>query len=392
MFSNDSFQDQIKILHQLRETPEIFEEIRNGSSNELHIQNALRKLYPKELVTAALTLDKLRKRAISKFSKGAEMWFSRQGFEQSTSEIVALHKAKRFDGEVLDLCSGIGGDAIALSSANQVTSIDCNPVTLLRAEWNTEIYGNSSRWQGEAASIQSIGEERFLNRLLHIDPDQRTGSKGRSLRVEDLSPGIEFLQAIPNRCLGGAIKLSPASNFGGKFLNAEIELISVGGECKEATVWFGSLAGEHEWRATVLPAGETISGDPLSSFAEVVPIQSYIYDPDPAVVRSGLLDVVAEKLNLNRLDDAEEYLTSDELVQSPFVSAFRVIDILAGSEKPVRKYFKERNFGQVEIKCRHVPVQADSYRKKLSLKGSDAISLIIARNQGKTKSVICERA
>ena len=30
---------------------------------------------------------------------------------------------------------------------------------------------------------------------------------------------------------------------------AEIELVSVHGECKEATVWFGSLAGAKSWRA-----------------------------------------------------------------------------------------------------------------------------------------------
>ena len=90
---------------------------------------------------------------------------------------------------------------------------------------------------------------------------------------------------------GGAIKLSPASNFGGKFDDVEIELVSLHGECKEATIWFGSLATPGLYRATVLPAGETLAADPLSEFPEQGPLAKYLYDPDPAIVRSGLVDV-----------------------------------------------------------------------------------------------------
>ncbi len=36
-----------------------------------------------------------------------------------------------------------------------------------------------------------------------------------------------------------------------------------------------------------------------------------IFDPDPAVVRSGMLDGVAELLHLERLDPEEEYLTGN---------------------------------------------------------------------------------
>ena len=79
---------------------------------------------------------------------------------------------------------------------------------------------------------------------------------------------------------GGGIKASPASNFGGKFPHAEIELVSLEGECKEATIWFGELAEPGLWRTTVLPSGETIAGDPL---AAVVPSLF----PGPVSLRSG---------------------------------------------------------------------------------------------------------
>ena len=73
---------------------------------------------------------------------------------------------------------------------------------------------------------------------------------------------------------GGAIKTSPASNFGGKFPLAEVELVSLKGECKEATIWFGELAEPGLWRATALPSGESLSGDPLSAVASARPART----------------------------------------------------------------------------------------------------------------------
>ena len=119
-----------------------------------------------------------------------------------------------------------------------------------------------------------------------------------------LEPGVGFLQDLMTRCRGGAIKVGPASNFGGKFDGVEIELVSLAGECKEATLWFGELAGEAPFRATSLPTGETIAGHPLDCSVPITRLGRLLFDPDPAVVRSGLVDLVADRHGLNRLDGA----------------------------------------------------------------------------------------
>ena len=48
-------------------------------------------------------------------------------------------------------------------------------------------------------------------------------------------------------------------------------------------------------------------------------------------------------------------------------------------------------FGQLEIKCRRIPVSIEGTRRKLSLKGDAAGVLIIARLKGKARALICER-
>lgn len=381
-------------LHQLRATPEIFDQLRIAyrelGDSDLQIQSRLRKEFSHELVCAALTLHQMRHKAVVKFPDHAStMWFDRVGLEQCTSAIVAAHKARRFHGLVWDFCTGIGSDSIALAQSGcDVISVDLNPSCGLRASWNAELLVPENQPQYVCAQVEDIDDR---SGLLHVDPDRRVAHQSRAIRLEDYVPGQELMQRWSHEFAGGAIKLSPAANFGGKFPDAEIELISVGGECKEATVWFGSLASARPWRATALPSGESLSGDPLESVAELRPLGRYLFDPDPAIVRAGLVDVLAERLGIARLDPAEEYLTGDELVDSTFVRAFEVQAQLSNNPKDLKAYLRQSKIGQLEIKCRHIPIEVDRLRKQLTLPGDQPGVLIFARVEGRAHAVITTR-
>src|ERR1700728_1778059 len=82
------------------------------------LAQALRGRYPADLVAAALTQQDLRVAARAKFSRAQEMLFTRAGLEQASSEITSAHAAARYpaDAPVADLCCGICGDPISLSS------------------------------------------------------------------------------------------------------------------------------------------------------------------------------------------------------------------------------------------------------------------------------------
>ena len=381
--------EETELLLQLRQTPEIFDLIETASESELVLQNRLRQEYSDGLVRAALSLVELRIRGRKKFSLADSMWLDRRGLEQSTPEAVARHKAQRFSGRVSDYCTGIGADAIALAAHCDVIGADINPAACLRAKWNAEVYGVDSRFDIVCADVEQLPSS---GGLVHIDPDRRTGRAGsRSLRIEDSVPSLDTLRRIMREFEGGAIKLSPASNFVGKFQDVEIELVSLAGEAKEATIWFGSLATPGMWRATALPAGETLAGDPLSAYADMSAVGRYVYDPNPAIVRAGLIDLLSSQTELARLDDTEEYLTSDQLVTSAFVQPFEVLAELPNNDRVIRKFFRNANFGQVEIKCRHIPIQIETVRRKLQLDGDEAVVLIFARVAGKARAIVCRR-
>ena len=377
-----------ELIRALQLAPELME-IVESDAKELGLQTRLRDQYSPALVRMALILRDERKRAVKKFSRGAEMWVDRVGLEQSTAEPISQYKARRFSGEIMDWCSGIGGDAISLAQHGSVIAVDRQPVNALRTELNAAVYGVSENVQILCKDVTNVPPG---NALVHVDPDRRAGrTKQRSLRIEDSSPPLEFLLKLIDTARGGAIKLSPASNFRDRFPGTEAELVSLNGECREATIWFGELAGDTEYSATVLPANKTIRGNPLDAYTNVGPLGRFVYDPDPGVVRAGLVDILCEREGFHRLDDAEEYLASDEFIDSPFARGFEVLAEFSNNDKEVRRYFREHSYGEVEIKCRHVPIKADSLRKKLSLKGKGAAVIIVARVAGRTRMLVCER-
>lgn len=375
-------------MRALREVPEILAEIAAWKGAELALQTQLRQRYADDVVRAALALGDARRRAAGKFARSDRMWLDRQGAEQATPEAVARHKAQRFRGDVADLCCGVGGDAVALAATcRSVLAVDVSPAQCLRTLWNAEVYEVAERLRVRAADVQELTE---LPDYVHIDPDRRAGG-GRALRVEDYVPGLGFLQVLRGRVRGGAIKVGPASNFGGKFRDVEIELVSLHGECKEATIWFGELAGAAPYRATALPSGETLAGHPLDVTAPQSELGAFVFDPDPAVVRAGLVDQLAVTLGLRRLDAAEEYLTGDEVVTSPFVQSFAVERTLPNNDRQVRQAVRAGGYGVLEIKCRHLPIDADAVRKRLPLEGQRSGVLFYLRCAGKARAVLAER-
>lgn len=387
----------MRILQQLRDTPELLQAVRGLTGSELSNQNRLRETWSADLVRAAIALEEVRARATRLLPQASELWLTRTALQQSTSWEVARHKARRFpvDVPVVDLCCGVGVDSAALVERGTVESVDIDAAMLKRCEWNLDAWkrgGNISSvndWRPREADARSMA---FGSRLLHIDPDRRVGRDRPAKRLEHYCPDLAWMQATVATEAGGVLKLGPASNFIQKFPKCEIELITLNGECREAAVWFGRLAGPEPFRATSLPSGETIAANPLSAYCpQATECGTYIFDPDPAVVRSGLLDLVGEMHSLQRLDKSDEYLTGSGLPSTTFVTAFCVEATLPNNLREVTKHLSRDPGSDYEVKCRHVKVDASRVQKKLPRGGLVRKTLIFARIAGRSKVIVAKR-
>lgn len=365
----------------------------------------LRRQASTELAAAAVRLTLARRKAAGKFEQAGRMWLEAVAVEQATAEPVARHKAARFAAAragasescsaVVDLCCGIGGDAIALAQDGPVLAVDLDAGMTRRARWNAEVHGVGDH----VLAVRSEAERMPIpaGSLVHLDPDRRAGAGpglrprgGRPTRaIDDYAPGPSFWKALRSQARGGAIKLSPAADFAAAFpieSGCEVELISLRGECKEATAWFGDLAETGcRRRATRLPEGATWSDgdgedrndrhDPRP--AAVSPLGELLFDPDPSLIRAGLLDSFARAHRLSRVAEGIDYLTGPEAIASPFLATFAVQDVAPLDLKQLRRMIIRHDVGALEIKVRGLAITPESLRTRLKPEGSQPATLLI---------------
>jgi THUMP domain-like len=349
----------------------------------------LRKHWDADLARAAVETVLLRSRAKAKFARAAEMFFTREALEQASGEIVSGYRAKRFAGfdPVADLGSGIGGDAIALGNAGRkVVAFETDPVRAAMTEENLRVNGLSA--DVRVADVLAADVAEFG--AAYCDPSRRAGGK----RVRALADYRPVPSAVAERFLDGfpiAFKLAPGVRIEDAIpLAAELEFLSVAGELKECVAWRGPLRTAHR-RATVLPAGDTLAAESLPPAVEVTPIREYLFDPNPAVIRADLVDLLAANFGVTRFDHFVAGLTGDSPISSPFVTAYRVEQVLPFHVRKVGEWLKGRGIGRVTpVKC-GADVDTDSALKHWKLSGSNHRYVIFTRSETRVVAVVAER-
>jgi SAM-dependent methyltransferase len=343
-----------------------------------------------EQVAAAWNQVSLRRAARIKFSRADEMLFDRVGLEQATDEIVAMHKARRFAGcgRIADLCCGIGGDTLALASQRDVVAVDWSASRVTMAEHNTTVYGGKV-----AGRIGDVLLDRPAADAVHIDPDRRSSGPRRH-GPEFSSPDLDDLQRIVVHYRNAAIKFSPGVDFPSLPFEAEIELISHDGECKQAVLWTGRFAQAHR-RATVLPAGESViavPGDDLT-WPQPRPLQTglVLYEPDAAVIRADLVGVIARQFDLRPIDRQIAWLVGEQVVPTTVLTPFRVIDWMEFSARKAKAWLAEHDVGHLEIKTRGFASRPEEIQHQLRPKGRRRAVLFLTRVDDRPTAVLAER-
>jgi hypothetical protein len=158
--------------------------------------------------------------------------------------------------------------------------------------------------------------------------------------------------------------------------------VSDHGEVKEAALWSGRLATT-ERRATVIGDGGLATlTDEDDPGAPVVPLGRFLYEPDGAVIRAGLVTAVAAGVGGGLLDEHIAYVASESPFQTPFARGYEVLEELPYREKALRAALRERGIGSLTIKKRGVDVVPEQLRKRLALAGDDAATIVLTRVAG----------
>jgi SAM-dependent methyltransferase len=363
--------------------------------DELKAQAQLRQVAPGSdeeraaRVAAAIGQVTLRRKAAAKFGDdAARMYFTSDGLEQATRATVAAHRAARLAaasaGSVIDLGCGIGGDLLAFARAGITSAgIDVDPLRVEVARANLAAL--------ELPGAVSVADATLVDTTpfdaAYVDPARRTG-RGRTFTIDDWTPPWAFVEQLMRR--DTCVKAAPGFPHARIPEDVEAEWVSDSGEVKEAVLWSGRLATTRR-RATVIGHGGlatlTDEDDPGGSARDV---GEFLYEPDGAVIRAGLVTAVAAGVKGGLVDDHIAYVTSDEAFRTPFARGFQVIETLPYREKALRAALRVRNIGSLTIKKRGVGVVPDDLRKRLSLTGDEAGTIVLTRARGHGIALLVE--
>lgn len=351
----------------------------------------------------------LRRRAGLKFSRSGEMWFTRQGLEQSTDEHVARYKSLRFGAAatVADLCCGIGGDLIALAAGPQ-TEAGLLKRQVVGVEWDESL---SVFAQANLDALHGAGAGRVLATdavpfdlspfdAWHIDPDRRAAGR-RTTHLEAFSPDGAALEAMLSRNPHAAWKLAPSTVVPAAWeAQAEREWIGRDGEVRQQVLWWGRLANAPgRKRVTIVGlSGSVVStiveepSDPKPKASDCAAPKRYVYEPDAVLVAAQLAAPWALRRGAAPLGHGVAYFTSDALLPDPAWSAFEVEAVLPLDEKKLRAALRAAGVGQLEWKKRGVPVDLESLRKKVGpLAGDRDMVLLLAPCEGRNRGILARR-
>ncbi len=355
----------------------------------LPLLTALRRDFTGGQAGAALELARLRKKAVTKFGDdAAKLYFTRDALEQASDPLVRQYRVRDvFPGQtIVDACCGIGADSMAFAQASgDVIGLDIDPLRVAMARLNTEALGVDARFE-----VADVCDGVPDADLIFFDPGRRGNNGKRIFDVERYQPPLSTIRGWQARRI--LVKLSPGVERAQvqTYLDdgARLTFVSVEGDLKEALLCRGGVSvgaavlltkeATHVWSDH--PAVESRISEP----------RGWLVEPDPAIIRAGLVANLALEIGGALLDPEIAYITTDAKPETPWARAWRVLDWMPFNLKKLRAYLREHGVGQVTVKKRGTAVTPEAVIAGLKLNGNGSRTIVLTRCRGELVMLVCD--
>jgi hypothetical protein len=349
----------------------------------------------------AWELARLRARARPVFGADADVLFlTADTLEQAGRPTLAARRARRLlSGEVdsaADLGCASGTDTIALARAGaSVLAVDTDPLARELTAANVEALGVADRvWvvAGDAVELVAAargGEVAGCGAAV-LDPARRAGGR-RQLDPDRWSPPWSTVATLLDRVPRAVVKVAPGLDHERVPAGVEAEWVSAGGSIVEALLW-GRAVSTVRRRASLVRADDVLelTADADPGPAPSGPVRGWLHEPDPAVIRSGLVSLVAADVGATLVDPTIAYLTSDAPTGSPWVSSYRVDEVLPFNLKRLKSLLRTRGVGRVVVKKRGSAVDPETLARRLRGPGAGTATVVVTRVAGAPTALVCD--
>jgi SAM-dependent methyltransferase len=369
-----------------------------GRTDAVSALTRLRAEVGTELAGPAWGIARQRQKARSTFGDDANrLLFTGDTLEQAGRPALAERRAGRLLAggarAVADLGCAAGTDTIALARAGaEVIAVDRDPVARELTRLNAAALGLTGV-EVLDADVVDLVDEAADGRVAGcdaavLDPARRAGGR-RQLDPDRWSPPWSTVTALLDRVPSAVVKVAPGLDHDRVPDGVEVEWVSAGGSIVEALLW--GLGLSLTWRrATLVRDGAVfeVSADDDPGPAPVGPVRGWLHEPDPALIRSGLMSLVAADATL--VDPTIAYLTSDAPAETPWLSSHRISEVLPFNLKKLRAHLRSRGIGRVVVKKRGSPIEPETLARQLRGPGTDSAVVVVTRVAGAPTVLVCD--
>jgi hypothetical protein len=355
------------------------------------------------------------------FAQIEDWWYPvRLSCEQCSSEATARYKSLLLPTLAFtftDLTGGYGVDTYFMSEhATQAHYVERN-------EDLCKIVAHNFQTTRPQVQIHNIDALQYLQEMppcdvIYLDPARRDQHGGKVFRLEDCEPDVvEILNTLRSKSKLIIIKLSPMLDIT-QALNSlegiwEVHIVAVKNEVKEVLL----VSCLDRYHSNTTPKGYRKDtegkvyainilttayqeGDSPTIFSfirneerdaqcqyfdatkqHLIAPNTYIYEPNAAIIKAGAFKLVAERYNLCKMaPNTHLYLANHWVEDFPG----RVWQIVESNVKDTTNI-------SANIMTRNYPLTPEQLRKKLKIKDSDTHTIIGARLADKPTLFLCKK-
>ncbi|MFR9650442.1 MAG: SAM-dependent methyltransferase [Rikenellaceae bacterium] len=354
------------------------------------------------VATQVKYLQRAKVKLPSYFKAGCIM--TQMAFEQSSSEVTARQKVEMGVGgeSLLDLTCGLGVESFVLSKVfDRVVAIECDEVVCDMARENFRRLSANNIEVYCAKAEEFVGDCRERFDWVVIDPDRRGKDGGKRVVLEECSPNLlSMMDDIKRVARRMVVKLSPIFDCDEAmrlFPGSTVEVISVGGECKEVVVYVDfDSDGEGDVVATMVGVG-SVSGSSTKTLGDIAYYQcteqlSYLIIPDVSLQKSRLATAVMGELAAIDSDNCYAFSTEEQMesfiLERHLGRVERIEAILDYEPKQIRKELSSRGIKRATILKRGFRYSTEQIKRQLKIEEGGVMKLAFTMLNGRDIMVI----
>jgi hypothetical protein len=317
--------------------------------------------------------------------------------EQTSSELTAEYKVSLVQGNTMaDITGGFGVDSYYFSDKFKTvhhfeTDSDLSDIAT---------HNFKQLQKKNILTFNTNGIEGIMNNsydLVYADPSRRHDTKGKVFYLRDCEPNIpDHLDSILDRCKLLMIKTSPMLDItvGIEELKqvSEIHIIAVKNDVKEL-IWF--LKRDNTETIQIKTVNVTKAGRDYFEFSlnaeanvEFGDPESYLYEPNAAILKSGAFNLIADKFQLKKLHKNTHLYTRDSVVDFPG-RIFKIMKTIPYTKKLIRAGI---TFDKANVATRNFPETVSQLRTKWKiLDGGELYVFFTTVSNDKKMMLLCSK-